>query len=46
MTNEEHKTYNKLIKLIITQGDAGKVLLDMLKLISNMKAAYSKKETN
>ncbi len=44
MTAKEHKTYDKLIKLIVTQNDASKVLLDMLKLIIDMKATYSKKE--
>lgn len=45
MTAKEHKTYDELIKLIVTQNNASKVLLDMLKLISSMKAAYSKKES-
>ena len=46
MTAKEHKTYDELIKLIVTQNDASKVLLDMLKLVSDMKASYAKKENN
>lgn len=40
MTIDEHKTFDKLIELIITQGEAGKVLLDMLTLVSRMKFHY------
>lgn len=46
MTTKEYETYDKLIKLIVTQGDASKVLLDMLKLLSDMKASYAKKEND
>lgn len=44
MTIEEHKTFDKLIELIITQGEAGKVLMDMLMLVTHMKSAYIHKE--
>ena len=40
MTKNEHKTFDKLLELIITKGMVGKDILDMLCLISRMKYYY------
>jgi len=40
MTAKENKTYDNLLNLIISHGEAGKTLMDMLQLVAKMKAIY------
>lgn len=46
MKDNELKTYDNLINVIITSGTIGKQLMDMLMLVARMKAAYSTLKQN